>query len=77
MLVRYNVYIKVKNIGYILQLKQFFAFKYNNIDFNIIIIFYIEIVITSKYKINLIKFLESKKVKLIKIIANINKKATI
>ena len=65
LLIRYNIDVEIRDISYILQLKQLLIIKYININFNIIIIFYVEIIIVGKNKNNIIILLINKKIKLI------------
>ena len=73
LLIRYNIDVEIRDISYILQLKQLLIIKYININFNIIITFYIKIAIINKNKISLIKLLKYDLIKIIKIIINIKK----
>ena len=75
--VRYNVDVETRDIDYILQLKQFFVNRCDNINFNALITFYIKTAIFSENRINLIIFLINKKIKLVKIIADINKRTAV
>ena len=70
---KHDIHIKTKNINNIFQLKQLLIYKHVNINMNFAIAFYIKAAIINKNKIDLIKRLINKKVKLIKIIINIKR----
>ncbi len=77
LLMRHNIYIKIRNISNVFQLKQLLTYKNINLNLNLAIAFHIKIAIANKNKINLIKFLKHDLIKTAKVIININEEAAI